>query len=446
MTYKKKQPRFSPPVVQEDFPPGLEKNPDFMKVFDFLENTREHVFVTGEAGTGKSTLLRYFRSRSAKNLAVVAPTGVAAINVGGQTIHSFFRFPFHFMHRSDIKKLHKPEVMLNLDTLIIDEASMIRADMMDAIDYSLRLNRGNMKTAFGGVQVVFFGDLFQLPPVMDEGMELVYKDKYENPYFFQAEVFDYIKPKYIALDKIYRQSNEDFIRLLQRVRNGECGEGDMEILNDRVKPLDFDRSEHIVTLTAVNADASRMNERRLAALPGKEYRFNARIQGEFDPRLVIADEVLRLKKGAQIMMLRNDPEKRWVNGTIGRVAELDENTIQVEIGGEVFEVAMSAWEKLKYSYDEVQDTIEREVIGLFQQFPLKLAWAITIHKSQGQTFDELHIDLGRGAFAHGQLYVALSRCRTLEGVTLKRPVLPSDFIFDERIFGFRQRFERLELN
>ena len=439
---RKKQ-RIISSAIEDDFPPGLEQNADFMRAFRYLEDRDEHVFVTGEAGTGKSTLLRYFRSRTRKNCAVLAPTGVAAINVAGQTIHSFFRFPFHFMHRGDIKRLRKPEVIEQLDTLIIDEASMIRADIMDAIDYALRVNRGRMKEAFGGVQMVFFGDLFQLPPVIDDEMGKVYREKYDNPYFFQAEVFDYIKPKYLVLDKIYRQSDEDFIRLLQRIRNRECEDRDMASLNTRVKSLDFESSEHIVTLNTTNADALRINERRLASLPGREYHFAASITGEIDARSVIAEEMLRLKKGAQVMMLRNDPDKRWVNGTIARVAAVDEHTIQVRIGDDVYEVPMAAWEKVKYVYNELEDKIEHEVTGLFQQFPLKLAWAITIHKSQGQTFDELHIDLGYGAFAHGQLYVALSRCRTMEGITLKRPVAYSDVVFDERIFGFRERFDRI---
>lgn len=429
----------------DEFPPDLEQNPDFMRVFDFLENSDSHVFVTGEAGTGKSTLLRYFRSRTRKNVAVLAPTGVAALNVGGQTIHSFFRFPFHFMHRSAIKKLRGADVIKNLDTLIIDEASMLRADMTDAIDYALRLNRGRMKEAFGGVQVIFFGDLLQLPPVVDDQLGEMYREKYRNPYFFQAEVFDYIRPKYIVLERIYRQSDADFIRLLQRVRNRECEERDMMLLNSRVKRLDFDRSEHIVTLTTTNAGALRINERRLACLPGTEYGFKAEVTGEIDARTVVADELLRLKKGAQVMMLKNDPEKRWVNGTIARIADVDEHTIQVEVGSEVHEVAMAGWEKVRYVYDAVSDKIEHEVTGLFQQFPVKLAWAITIHKSQGQTFDELHIDLGAGAFAHGQLYVALSRCRTLDGITLTRPVRYDDVIFDDQVFGFRDRFEKLEL-
>lgn len=443
MPRRKQKGRVIPAVIDEDFPPGLEKNPDFMRAFRYLEDSNDHVFVTGEAGTGKSTLLRYFRSRTRKNVAVLAPTGVAAINVGGQTVHSFFRFPFHFMHRSDIKRLRKPEVIEGLDSLIIDEASMIRADMMDAIDYALRVNRGRMQEAFGGVQLIMFGDLFQLPPVIDEEMEKVYREKYANPYFFQAEVFDYIRPKYLVLDKIYRQSDADFIRLLQRIRNRECEDRDMAALNTRVRRLDFDASEHIVTLNTTNADALRINERRLASLPGKEYRFTASITGEIDAGSVIAEQLLKIKKGAQVMMLRNDPEKRWVNGTIARVAEVDEHTIQVRIGDEVHEVPMAAWEKVRYVYNQIEDKIEHEVIGLFQQFPVKLAWAITIHKSQGQSFDELHIDLGYGAFAHGQLYVALSRCRSMEGITLKRPVAYSDVIFDEQIFGFRDRFERI---
>lgn len=425
-----------------EFPPGLERDGSFMEVFRFLEDSREHAFVTGEAGTGKSTLLRYFRSRSAKNVAVLAPTGVAAINVGGQTVHSFFRFPFHYIHRSDIKKLRGARVIEKLDTLVIDEASMLRADMLDAIDYSLRVNRGRMKEAFGGVQVIFFGDLFQLPPVVDTEMAGMFNERYDNPYFFQAEVFDYIRPKYIVLDTIYRQSDAAFIRLLRKIRDREYGDGDMEVLNDRVSRLYPDTDAEVVTLTATNAVARSINERRLDRLPGEEFSFSATVTGDIDPRTVIADEVLRLREGAQVMMLKNDPEKRWVNGTIGRVASVDRSTIQVAIGDQVHEVPMAAWEKVRYVYNEAEDKVEHEIVGLFQQFPVKLAWAITIHKSQGLTFDRLHIDLGHGAFAHGQLYVALSRCRSLEGITLHRPVLPSDVIFDERIFGFTRRFER----
>lgn len=416
-----------------------------MKFFDFLENSREHVFVTGEAGTGKSTLLRYFRSKTKKNVVVLAPTGVAAINVGGQTIHSFFRFPLHFVFRDDIKRLRDTKLIDNLDTLIIDEASMLRADMMDAIDYALRLNRNQMRIPFGGVQVIFFGDLHQLAPVLDREMEEVYREKYLAPYFFHADIFTMFRPKYIELDRIYRQRDGDFIRLLRKIRNRECEDRDMGLLNNRVRSLDFDTSEHIVTLTTRNDDASRINERRLASLPGKEYHYQADITGEFDRKNVIAEEILKLKTGAQVMMLKNDPEKRWVNGTIGRVYDLDHGLVRVQIGDEVHEVGRGSWEKVKYTYNQAEEKIESEITGNFEQFPLKLAWAITIHKSQGQTFDEVHIDLGHGAFAHGQLYVALSRCRTLDGITLRRPVIESDVIFDERIFGFREKFERVEI-
>lgn len=434
-------------IVQplEIFPDGLEQDADFMKVFRYLEKSKEHIFVTGKAGTGKSTLLRYFQLKTKKKVVVLAPTGIAAINVQGQTIHSFFNLPHTLIQKKDIRRLRqeKRKIIEKIDTLIIDEVSMLRADILDGIDHALRVNREELEVPFGGVQLVFFGDLFQLPPIVDDEMDEVFSAKYSNPYFFQAQIFSKIKVKFIELEKVYRQTDKEFIALLDKVRNGECQEQDLGIFNKRFKKAAGE--DHFITLTTTNAAAAEINEHKLAQLPSKEYQYHARISGDFDDKKIIAEYLLRLKKGAQVMMIKNDPEKRWVNGTLAEVHNVGHDSMQVNIDGMVCDVMRAKWEKIKYVYNEEEDTIDKEVVGTFEQFPLKLAWAITIHKSQGQTFDRVNIDLGNGAFSHGQLYVALSRCRTFEGITLRRPIILSDVIFDNRIINFREKFTRENL-
>jgi ATP-dependent DNA helicase PIF1 len=431
-------------ITADSLPEHLDINDEFKSAFSIMENTKECLFITGKAGTGKSTLLKYFKANTGKNIIVLAPTGVAAINVGGQTIHSFFRLPPRIISKDTIKRLRDRSLVENLDMVIIDEVSMVRADIMDGIDYALRLNRGRMKTPFGGVQMVFFGDLFQLSPVVENDAKEVLEELYSSPYFFSAKVFDDCNIRAIELSTIYRQKDSSFMELLNRVRNKEYTQEDLKTLNNRVqKDSEAPKKDATVILTTTNSLANRINQERLSRLPGKEITYKAIANGKFDESAYPADPSLKLKKGAQVILVKNDPAKQWVNGTLAKVVALSGESIVVDIDGRICDVPIVKWQKIEYSYNEDEDKIEDEVVGDFAQYPIKLAWAITIHKSQGQTFDKVIIDLGNGAFTHGQLYVALSRCTRLEGIRLKRPVTRDDIIFDSRIYEFKGRFASL---
>ena len=415
---------------------------DFKAVLELMKNSDECQFITGRAGTGKSTLLRYFRATTSKHVVVLAPTGIAAINVGGQTIHSFFQLPPRFIQENDIKSLGKNRSLIEkIDTLVIDEASMVRADVMDGIDLSLRINRSNNKP-FGGVKVILIGDLFQLPPVVGQDMNEFFEKKYQSPFFFSARVFTKINIRCFELTHIFRQSDPKFISILNNVRENKHTESDMEHLNSRLIDEDcFDEDEVFVVLTSTNDAASRINTFNLVKIEDRSYRYEAVVADKFDEREFPNDYALILKKGAQIMMIKNDVEKkRWVNGTIGVVQDLTDSTVVVNINGNIHEVTRNRWEKIQYVYNENTDHVEPHVIGTFEQFPLRLAWAITIHKSQGQTFDDVVIDVGHGAFAHGQVYVALSRCTKLEGIRLRKKIRASDVIFDRRVLEFHKSF------
>ena len=412
---------------------------DFKAALDLMANGEDCQFITGRAGTGKSTLLRYFRATTAKNVVVLAPTGIAAINVGGQTIHSFFQFPPRFIQENDVKLLGKNKSLIEkMETHIIDEASMVRADVMDGIDLSLRMNRSSHKP-FGGVKVILIGDLYQLPPVIGQDMNHFFERIYPSPFFFSARVFGKINMGRYELTHIFRQSDPKFISLLNNIRENKHTEEDMTHLNSRLIEDDFDEEEVFVVLTATNDAASRINAYHLAKIQDQPYHYRANVAQKFEEKEYPNDFSLALKKGAQVMMIKNDVEKkRWVNGTLGFVQDLTESMITVNIDGDIHEVVRHRWEKIQYIFNEEADHIEPNVIGTFEQFPLKLAWAITIHKSQGQTFDEVVIDVGHGAFAHGQVYVALSRCTKLEGIRLKKKIRPSDILFDRRVLEFHQ--------
>lgn len=427
----------------EDSIGNLEITDEFKNAFSAMEESDQNIFITGKAGTGKSTLLRYFRENTSKNVAVLAPTGVASINIGGQTIHSFFKFPPHFIQKDNIRRRKNSDVIKKLDTVIIDEVSMVRADLMDGIDYAMRINRDEMRKPFGGAQVIFFGDLFQLPPIVEKDMKTVFDEQYDTPYFFSARVFDKLKLQYIELTKIFRQTNRRFLELLNNIRCKEHTEEDLDLLNERVNKKADISNDSPVILTTTNNQANAINEHRLAQLPGHEYKYEAIISGEFDENSYPTESVIRLKKNAQVILIKNDPKRRWVNGTLGRIASLSKDEIRVEINGAVYDVTRSRWDKIEYVYNSSTEKIDENIKGSFEQYPIKLAWAITIHKSQGQTFDKLIIDLGYGAFTHGQVYVALSRCTSLDGIMLKRPVIHSDIIFDKRIYEFRNRFTNL---
>jgi len=431
-------------ITRDPLPTHLDINDEFKSAFDLMENTKECLFITGKAGTGKSTLLKYFKANTGKKIIVLAPTGVAAINVGGQTIHSFFRLPPKIIQKDTIKRLKDKSLVENLDMVIIDEVSMVRSDLMDGIDYALRLNRGKMKMPFGGVQMVFFGDLFQLSPVVENEAKELLEERYSSPYFFSAKVFNDCNIRSIELSTIYRQKDSLFMELLNRVRNKEYTKEDLDTLNKRVqKDTLVSKKDATVILTTTNSLANTINKARLSKLPGKEITFEAVATGKFEEVAYPCPTSLKLKKGAQVILIKNDPAKQWVNGTLAKVVTLSNDSIVVDINGRTCDVPIVKWQKIEYSYNEDEDKIEDEVVGAFAQYPIKLAWAITIHKSQGQTFDKVIIDLGNGAFTHGQLYVALSRCTCLDGIRLKRPVTPSDIIFDRRIYEFKDRFASL---
>jgi ATP-dependent DNA helicase PIF1 len=433
-----------PPVTRK--PPlrtGLDPNPAFDRALELVESRHEHVFITGRAGTGKTTLLHLLVEETARNVAVVAPTGLAAINVGGQTIHSFFRLPPRFVDPAEIRPLRHTSVMRALDLLVVDEVSMVRADLMDGIDQTLRANR-RRDEPFGGVQLALFGDLWQLPPVIREPeLKEYFEEHYGGPWFFQARVWQECGGRSLDLETIYRQKDDpNFRRILQHIRDGEPGPEILAALNERVisRKVLPDADDYVV-LTATNDAAFRENTRRLLALPGKGKAYTAEVLGKFDPGAFPTEASLTLKAGARVMFLRNDPEGRWINGSFGTVTRLGDDgpTVRLEDGSE-HEVGRTTWENLAYQYDRTARQITREQVGAFKQLPLRLGWAITIHKSQGQTFDRVYIDLGRGAFSHGQTYVALSRCRSLAGIALAKPVRAEDVILDPGIGEYRRVF------
>lgn len=402
-----------------------------------------HLFVTGRAGTGKSTLLRALRDMITVPNVVVAPTGLAAVTAGGQTIHSFFGFPPKLIQSSDIRRSRNGGIMRRLQILIIDEVSMVRSDLMHAIDLSLRLNRGRPREPFGGVRLLLFGDLHQLPPIVRLGEEAEYlQDAHGGPFFFSIEALrEGAGTTLLELGEVFRQRDEALLDVLDRIREGTAEEEDLRGLNARVLPIrTLAEGDPYVILTPTNAAAHRINSAFLDALPGRGATFEAKVTGEFNASAHPTDTALTLKAGAKVMMLRNDPDARWVNGTIGRVARLEDSKAFVTIEGREHEVEPASWENRRYAYDKSAEKIVETVAGTFKQLPLRLAWALTIHKSQGLTLDKVYIDLGRGTFAHGQAYVALSRCRTLDGLTLARALKPSDIMFDPAAMGYRDLF------
>ena len=395
------------------------------------------LFVTGRAGTGKSTLLREFVSQSGLNCAVVAPTGLAALNVGGQTIHSFFRIkPGPVISDSEHVPVFRPghpkwRLMKNMDVLVIDEISMVRADLLDAMDYSLRANLKS-EEPFGGKRVVVFGDLLQLEPVVRRGAEMeMMLDLYASPFFFDAKVLRNFPMEILELTEVHRQAgDQDFVWALNELRQGKTEV--LDAINERVG-ASLDGRE--VTLHTRNAGVLAMNMERLMRLSGSSREFKATFTGDSIDETP-TDPLLTLKLGARVMFVRNGTE--WVNGTLGTVTGFpEEGGVKVEKDdGETVTVGPETWEKVRWSWDGMRHRIAAEVTGTFTQIPLKLAWALTVHKSQGLTFDQVRLDFGQGAFAHGQLYVALSRCRTLAGLSLAHPLKPTDLIINERVLEF----------
>jgi ATP-dependent DNA helicase PIF1 len=426
----------------------------FKRTFEAIEFTNEIIFITGKAGTGKSTLLKYFTQHTKKQVIVLAPTGIAAINVGGSTLHSFFRFPFRPIVQDDdeihrfAKSTEKFKILHKLDTLIIDEVSTLRADLIDAIDQSLRINGGDMHKPFGGKQIIFFGDLFQLEPVVqnNEVERYLFTEYYNSHYFFDARVFKELHLSCIELRKVFRQTDANFIRLLDAIRLNKAGDGDLEQLNTRVdRYFEPASNDMYVTLCSRNQTASGINEYSLSKLGSAEYVYKGIVENEFSLKQLPTEQILVLKEGAQVIFIKNHAAGKWVNGTIAKIHALTADKIEVQLAnGEIEEVRMETWENKLYRWDALNRRVKSEVIGTFKQYPIKLAWAITIHKSQGLTFDKMILELGGGTFAHGQLYVALSRCRSLEGLILREPIRYNDIIIDERVIRFAKEFASLE--
>jgi len=441
-----------------ELPENYENDKVAIELFEEIENTNNSYFITGKAGTGKSTFIHYFTKNTSKDTLIFAFTGIAAINVGGQTLHSFFGFPFKPLlpKDSEIRKFNvnfqKFKIIQQAKTIIIDEVSMLRSDILEGLDFSLRINGGSQDKPFGGKQMIFVGDAFQLPPIVDRNsLELeIFSKIYESEYFFDSPSFQILKPKLFEFKNVHRQSDGKFIMHLNKFRNYEIRNEDIEYFNERFYPSFIpNMNDFVMMLTSTNYVANTENQRRINQLPYTSHWFKAKIDGDFSEDKYPTLEILELKRSAQVMFVKNDSNengRRWVNGTIGKVNFIKNDFIEVELAnGETYEVYKELWENRKFQWDNNKKEITSKIIGTFEQFPLKLAWAITIHKSQGLSFDKVNIDLGRGAFVNGQLYTALSRCRTIEGLTLKKKINRNDIIADNRLIEFSKCVEKGEI-
>ena len=434
--------------IASDLPENIEITGEYQQIITLIDSGVPLIFVSGKAGTGKTTLVHYLRSVSRKNIVVVAPTGVAALNVKGATIHSFFRLPPRMITDEDIKEVRNRRVYEKIDILVIDEISMVRADVVDAMDQFLRLNGPVAGKPFGGIQIVFVGDLFQLSPVVKKREEeILWARRYETPFFFSAKALQRCQFAPVELSRTYRQTDTEFVAMLDRVRAAE----ELGTVVPRINQYCYaeaDGRPSLITLTCTNAAADEINRTKLDELPGEVKTFTGEISGKFDIQheKLPSPLELRLKPGAQVMFTKNDELKRWVNGTIGRVTGFEGNVIRVELvsgqPGEICDVRQVSWESFKYEYDAARDKIKPVTIGKYTQFPLMLAWAVTIHKSQGKTLEKVKVDLGEGAFAPGQVYVALSRCRSLQDITLARPIKRTEIKCDQRIKRFYEALAR----
>lgn len=424
----------------------IELNPQFKTALALIENSSQNVFITGKAGTGKSTLLCYLQQVSEKVLAVLAPTGVAALNVQGETIHSFFGFKPGVtveQARKTGRDNRDNELYKSIELIVIDEISMVRADLLDCIDVFLKAALRKRKP-FGNLQIVFIGDLYQLPPVVTGRDRLHFEAAYESPYFFSASVVagGKFKLELVELEKVYRQQDDGFIDLLNAVRNSSVSAEQLGYLNQRVDPECTELGPGTVYITTTNKVAENINRHNLSFLDTKPYPFRAAATGDFDLSTAPAAVELTLKAGAQVMFLTNNAEGLWVNGTVGTVEELDKDYVLVRTDqGAVVSVDPYKWSLYHYVFDSKSRALQQESIGTFTQLPLQLAWAITIHKSQGKTFDRVIIDLDRGTFAPGQAYVALSRCSSLEGLVLTKPVQKGHIWMDYGVVNFLTRFQ-----
>lgn len=437
-------------------------NKEFQDALQLITHTRQSVFLTGKAGTGKSTFLKYICNHTKKKYVVLAPTGIAAINAGGVTLHSFFKLPFRPMlpDDPDLSLSHgrifeffkypkeKRKIIAEVDLIIIDEISMVRADIIDCVDRILRVYSGNMRLPFGGKQLLFVGDVFQLEPVVPSDQKEILSLFYASPFFFSARVFKDINLVPIELQKVYRQTDPVFINILDRIRNNAARKQELDTLNGRYFPSFEPQNEDMyITLATRRDQVDFINEKKLAELPGEEYVSVGKIEGDFPESSLPTQLNLSIKEQAQVIFIDNDYERRWVNGTIGMVSGIDENGnvyVLLESGVEHL-VEPTSWRNYKYKYNEKERRIEEEIVGTFEQLPIRLAWAITVHKSQGLTFSRVVVDLTGGVFAGGQTYVALSRCTSLEGLVLKSKISSRDIFIRKEIVEFSQIFNNQAL-
>ncbi len=437
-------------------------NKEFQDALQLITHTRQSVFLTGKAGTGKSTFLKYICNHTKKKYVVLAPTGIAAINAGGVTLHSFFKLPFRPMlpDDPDLSLSHgrifeffkypkeKRKIIAEVDLIIIDEISMVRADIIDCVDRILRVYSGNMRLPFGGKQLLFVGDVFQLEPVVPSDQKEILSLFYASPFFFSARVFKDINLVPIELQKVYRQTDSVFINILDRIRNNAARKQELDTLNGRYFPSFEPQNEDMyITLATRRDQVDFINEKKLAELPGEEYVSVGKIEGDFPESSLPTQLNLSIKEQAQVIFIDNDYERRWVNGTIGMVSGIDENGnvyVLLENGVEHL-VEPTSWRNYKYKYNEKEKRIEEEIVGTFEQLPIRLAWAITVHKSQGLTFSRVVVDLTGGVFAGGQTYVALSRCTSLEGLVLKSKISSRDIFIRKEIVEFSQIFNNQAL-
>lgn len=437
-------------------------NKEFQDALQLITHTRQSVFLTGKAGTGKSTFLKYICNHTKKKYVVLAPTGIAAINAGGVTLHSFFKLPFRPMlpDDPDLSLSHgrifeffkypkeKRKIIAEVDLIIIDEISMVRADIIDCVDRILRVYSGNMRLPFGGKQLLFVGDVFQLEPVVPSDQKEILSLFYASPFFFSARVFKDINLVPIELQKVYRQTDPVFINVLDRIRNNAARKQELDTLNGRCFPSFEPQNEDMyITLATRRDQVDFINEKKLAELPGEEYVSVGKIEGDFPESSLPTQLNLSIKEQAQVIFIDNDYERRWVNGTIGMVSGIDENGnvyVLLESGVEHL-VEPTSWRNYKYKYNEKERRIEEEIVGTFEQLPIRLAWAITVHKSQGLTFSRVVVDLTGGVFAGGQTYVALSRCTSLEGLVLKSKISSRDIFIRKEIVEFSQIFNNQAL-